>query len=222
MNDYWSTITEGKSLYQMGAQSHRVYLLNRLKELGVKELLDVGCGTGPLYELITKTTKRGYMTNKFAQGEEPMWEFLYKGTDPSESMIETCKHHFPDGKFEVQSAERMAEKDNSWESVIYMHSFDYIYDYLKALKEAHRVTRRYVAIILWQPMQMGAQTTHNLNNSINGQEQVDWTTARLQHFSWPQLLKEAEDVGFRPLEMKTDSEINKEGKHNTFLLFEKI
>ena len=38
--------------YQMGPQKHRLYILDKLKELGVVTLLDVGCGTGPIYDLI--------------------------------------------------------------------------------------------------------------------------------------------------------------------------
>lgn len=219
-NDYWSTVVEGNKLYQMGPQSHRIYLLDLLsgnihnfyEYAPIRSLLDVGCGTAPIYQLLQldagKPDKRWSIIEK------------YKGVDPSPTMIESCKFNFPDGDFAVEDARHLTEPDNSWDCLLYMHAFDYIYEYQQAIKEMHRVTRKYVCIVLWQRLESG--DSHRLNNSINGVEPVDWDMARLQHFSWPLLQEEFEQVGFKLLIKKDDEEINKEGRHNTLLLFEKI
>src|SRR3990167_5944784 len=91
--------------YQHGAQKHRVYMLNLLQEKGVKSLLDVGCGTGPIYEILR---------DEAAQAETPLM-FDYKGTDYSRTMIETAKGLFPEGNWEVEDMRHLTEADNSWD-----------------------------------------------------------------------------------------------------------
>lgn len=219
-NDYWTTVTESKNLYQMGALSHRVYLLNLLTTFynktgltiePIQSLLDVGCGTGPIYQML-----------KYEWGKvDSKWNLItkYKGVDPSHGMIDVCKLHFPEGDWQVEDARHLDEPDNSWDCLLYMHSFDYLYDYEQAIKEMARVTKKYVCIVLWQALENG--DAHRLNNSINGAEPVDWDTARLQHFSWIPLQKDFAKYGLKVLLKKDDKEINQEGKTNTLILLEK-
>lgn len=214
MKDYWSIIVEGNTLYQMGAQSHRVFMLNLLKKYDVKSLLDVGCGTAPIYQLLEEDKK----TRKEYENIE-----RYKGVDPSEAMIQSCQVNFPQGTFAVEDATDLhKEQDATWDCLLYMHSFDYVYNYKKAIKEMYRVTKKYVVIILWQPMDLTHEATHRLNNSVNGAEKVDWSTARLQHFAWRQLEKELQEAGLGVILMENGEQINKEGKMNTLIMLEKI
>lgn len=218
MKDYWSTITEGNKLYQMGVQSHRVYLLDEMKHFRIESFLDVGCGTGPLYELISN------IVEKPVPGIVPQntlkWPFIYKGVDPSPAMIQTCKKHFPEGNFMVENATNLSiETDASFDAVVFLHSFDYIYDYKLALEEARRVAKKYVIICLWQPLE--DTEDHRLNNTKNGVENVDWSTARLQHFSWRKFQEELPEIGFQVVEKKDDAEINQEGRHNTLIILKK-
>lgn len=220
MIDYWSTIAGNNTLYQMGSYSHRLYILdvfggNRKinnEYLQVKSLLDVGCGTAPIYQLLDMDRKK----------PDSKWNAIekYRGVDPSPTMIETCRFHFPEGDFAVAHAEKLDEENASWDALLYMHSFDYMYHYQQAIEEMYRVTKKYIAIILWQKLENG--NDHRLNNSVNGIEPVDWDTARLQHFSWPTLQKELEASGFKILLKKDDEEINKEKRNNTVILLEKI
>jgi len=129
MKTYWDTF---ETPYQMGPQKHRLYLMGKMKELGIESFLDVGCGTGPLYEL-----------NKD-------YGLKYKGTDYSPAMIEIAKESFPEGDWEVQDARKLTEKDNSWDAVVLMHALDHLDDYQAAIFEAARVTSKYVIIILWR------------------------------------------------------------------------
>lgn len=225
LTDYWTTITNSKDLYQMGGQSHRIYLLDllcglhndRKREFNVtpiRSLLDVGCGTGPIYELL-----------KFDQTKpDSKWNSIekYKGIDPSDGMIDVCKLHFPEGDWAVDTAEDMLENWNSWDCILYMHALDYVYDVDTAIKEMARVTKQYICIVLWQPLDYTKGATHRLNNSVNGTEKVDWSTARLQHFAWGQLQESFTKYGLKVILKKDDEEINKEGRNNTLILLEKV
>src|SRR3990167_5900398 len=149
---YWDSF---KDPYQMGAQSHRVYLLNLLRDKGVKSILDVGCGTGPIYELIKENFSG--------------WNFKYKGTDYSFGMIDVCKREFPEGNFEVQDARALAEEDSSWDCVLLMHCLDHLDDYEAAIKEASRVAAKYVCIVLWRGF-VNEGTNINPKNRMGKQE----------------------------------------------------
>ncbi|MGH2613351.1 MAG: methyltransferase domain-containing protein [Rhabdochlamydiaceae bacterium] len=208
--DYWSTVVEGNKLYQMGPQSHRTYALKLLAKKGVRSLLDVGCGTAPIYEILMNAPLQKYL---------PISE--YKGVDPSADMIEVCKSYFPEGNFEQQNAILLREEAASWDALLYMHSFDYIYFYKTAIEEMYRVAKNYVCLIFWQSLNPMYHADHKLNNSINGIEEVDWDTARLQYFAWPKLKDELKEVGFKVIFYEDGEIINKEGHHNTLILLEK-
>ncbi len=211
LKDYWSTVVEGGKTYHMGDTSYRVYALKLLAQKGVKSLLDIGCGTGPIYQMWMDAPLGKYL---------PISE--YKGVDPSPDMIKVCNEIFPDASFEVQNGTDLKELDNSWDGLLYMHSFDYMYDYKKAISEMYRVTKKYVCIVLWQPLKNHPEAEHGLNNSKDGKEEVNWDTAHLQHFAWEQLVRDFEEVGFKVLLKKDDEEVNKERDGNTVILLEKI
>ena len=128
---YWDTFEDS---YQMGHEKHRDYLLSLMNQKGISSFLDVGCGTGPLYEL----------------NQENEWVMEYKGTDYSPAMIEIAKKLFPEADWDVQDARDMKEADNSWSAVVLMHVLDHLNDYPAAIKEAARVAQNYVIIILWR------------------------------------------------------------------------
>lgn len=209
MKDYWESITEGNVLYQMGPQSHRVYLLDLLKEKGVKSLLDVGCGSGPIYELIINNENWDNITE-------------YKGIDPAPSFIRTCKANFPNGKWEVEDARDLKEEDNSYDCVLLMHALDYVYEYEKAIQEAARVANKYVLIVLWRGVNSNPTAENHLNDVNQSKDGYDYSLATLQEFAITPLTKAFEDAGLKLLLHTTGEEINKEGKTNTLFLLEKI
>lgn len=173
INNFWdSNITVPKP-YQMGPQKHRLYILNLLKKIGVKSLLDVGCGTGPIFVL----------NKKFG--------FKYKGTDYSEGMIESCKEQFPKGDFEVEDARHLTEADDSWDCVLLLHSLDHINDYKAAIKEATRVSNEYVCIVLWRTFADDHQVHMNdVNMMERTEEEGKWPDTYLMQFDRESLEKE--------------------------------
>jgi SAM-dependent methyltransferase len=213
--NYWDYLvkdSQGKyhDLYQMGPQSHRLYLLDLLKEKNVKSVLDTGCGTAPIYQLIKNN---------------PAWDFIYKGTDYSEGMIESCQFNFPDGNFEVQDNRMLKEKDNSWDCVLMMHVLDHLDDYEAAIIEAARVAKKYVLIVLWRGINYTPGAVNNLNNKsrISREEgEPDWEDTHLQDYAWEPLAAAFQKAGL-VIEQKEEGEVvNKEGRYNTLILLKKI
>src|SRR3990167_590448 len=150
---YWDQ-EDFSTPYQMGAQKHRLYILDKLKELGVNSLLDEGCGTGPIYDLIINS-------------EEGRWDNIrrYRGTDYSWRMIDTCRSLFSNGDFKIEDARHLDEPDSTWDCVLLMHCMDHLDDYASAIKEAVRVSKKYVAFIFWTGF-VNEGTTLNSKNVL--------------------------------------------------------
>jgi len=178
---YWDSIDMP---YQMGPQKHRLYMLDLLMKKRVLTLLDVGCGTGPIYEIINK-----FHADKYS--------FIYKGTDYSEYMIDNCKQEFPSGTFEVQDARALKEKDNSWDCVVMLHSLDHVKEYDKAIAEAARVSKKYVCIVLWRTLiPEGGGIAINDRNMMNKEPGDEpWEDTYLMQFSREALEAEFEKNG---------------------------
>lgn len=214
--DYWAEPSGmGKRTYQMGPQSHRIYLLNLLKEKGVGSILDVGCGTAPLYDMIFDKMFWGNVLRID-------YDFTYKGVDPSEWMIKSCNLYFPEGKFEIQNAVELKEADKSFDAVVFMHSLDYVYDYMKALYDAKRIARKYILIVLWMQMSYSPDGQHELRgpDSMDPDKRWDFSLARGMNFNLERLKEDFNKLDLKLILYKNDEEINKEGHHNTLFLLE--
>lgn len=205
---YWES-KDFESPYQMGEQPHRVYMLDLLQSYGVETLLDAGCGTGPIFDLIVNTDEK--------------WDFKYKGTDYSRQMIETAKREFPYGKWEVQDAREMTEKDNSWDCVLLMHALDHIDDYKAVIKEATRVSKKYVCIILWRGFINEGTHLNNKNRMGKREGEPDWKDTYLQEYSRKALAEAYEEAGLKIVHEADGDEINGDYSHYNYLvLLEKI
>lgn len=197
--------------YQQGPQKHRLYILDKLRELGVVTLLDEGCGTGPIYELITNPPTEGRWDNIHK----------YKGTDYSWRMIETAKQQFPYGHFEVQDARALKEADNSWDCVLLMHCLDHLDNYQKAIEEAVRVSKKYIAIILWRGF-VNEGTHLNPRNMYGKQEgEQPWEDTFLQEYSRDSLIKEFDKYNLIDVDIAEGDEVSDPGKYNFIWILKK-
>lgn len=212
---FWDSIDKP---YQMGGQKHRLYLLDLLKEKGITEILDVGCGTGPIYQLIkdevTLTDDEIVLIKR--------WDFKYKGTDYSEDMIRCCKEIFPEGDFEVEDARHLTEKDNSWDCVLMLHALDHIKQYQDAIKEATRVAKRYVCIVLWRAFAPEGVHVNDKNMICKKEGEAPWEDTYLVQYSKEALSEEFEKNGLSIVEA-VEGEVLDSGqsKYNYLFLLKK-
>lgn len=221
LKNYWDYLSSNGQTYQMGAQSHRVWLLDLLKEKKVVNILDVGCGTGPIYQLIKEEMVPSKIEDDFLAKR---WNFEYKGTDYSEGMIEVCKKEFPEANWEVEDARHLTESDNSFDCVLLMHCLDHLDDYAVAIKEAARVARGWVLIVLWRGVNYAPGAVNNLNDkNMYGKEpgEEPWTDTHLQDYAWEPLKLAFAEAGLEIELVEEGPEVNKEGKSNTVILLKK-
>lgn len=199
---YWDTF---ETPYQMGEQKHRVYLLDLLKEKGVKTLLDVGCGTGPIYDLIVNDPNERWLNI-----------LKYKGTDYSPAMIEIAKQQFPYGDWEVQDARNLKEENTSWDCVLLLHSLDHLDDYKAAIAEAARVSNKYVCIVLWRSF----SETDNLNpkNRMGKEEgEPDWEDTYLHEYQQEDLEQAFKENGLTIEQIAEGEALNSDHSKFNFL-----
>ena len=195
---YWDTF---ESLYQMGSQKHRDYMLDLLAEKGVESLLDVGCGTGPIYQLIVER-------------HQPL---IYKGVDYSWAMIDIAKKEFPEANFEVQDARHLKEEENSWDCVLLMHALDHLDDYQSAINEAASVAKKYVCIILWRPFVTEGTNISSRNMYGKKENEEPWEDTHLQEYSKQVLEESFKRAGLSIDQIAEGETINGDYSHYNFL-----
>ncbi len=132
---YWEE--HGKTLYHMGDNPVRSYLIEMINSLKVKSLLDVGCGSGPMYEI---------MRDKNLLPER------YVGTEYSGAFVEVCQRVFPEAIWiEDDMRDFINFVDDEFDMLLYLHSFCQTNKWMDTLDEAYRVTKKYVLICMWRP-----------------------------------------------------------------------
>lgn len=83
-------------------------ILEELKKAPIHDLLDVGCGTGPMIELLSKEYTDLHMT----------------GLDLTPDMIEVAQaKHIPNAQFIVGDSENLPFEEDSFDAVICSNSF---------------------------------------------------------------------------------------------------
>lgn len=136
-------------------------------------------------------------------------------------MIETAKELFPHGNFEVQDARKLKEEDNSWECVLLMHCLDHLDDYKAAIKEAVRVSKKYICICLWRSF-VSEGTNLNPRNMYGKKEgEEPWQDTFLQEYSKGALIKEFDKYGLEDIDFNNGEEVNDPGKFNTVWILKK-
>lgn len=201
MKTYWDT-WEGS--YQMGEQKHRLYLLDLLKKKKITSLLDVGCGTGPIWEII--------------KNHRDKYNFAYLGTDYSPAMIGVCREAFPDTAWKIEDARHLNESDGAWDCVLLLHSLDHLDDYKAAIKEAARVAGRYVCIVLWRPLMDGNENNLNNKNMYGKREGEDpWEDTYLQEYSKKRLEEAFQEAHLKVIHRADGEALNSDQSHYNFL-----
>lgn len=108
-------------------------VLKELKKVSFQDFLDVGCGTGPMIELLSK---------KFPDKN-------YTGVDLTPRMIEVAQEKkLVNTKFVVGDSENLPFSKNSFDAVICTNSFHHYPNPQAFFNEAARVLRRGGSLIL--------------------------------------------------------------------------
>lgn len=207
---YWD-YSDFSQPYQMGPEIHRLYILDKLKELKVTTLLDVGCGTGPIYDLLVNFDTEGRWNNIIR----------YKGIDYSWRMIETAKRILPYGDFKVGDARRIVEPDNCWDGVLLMHSLDHLDNYPAAIAEAVRVSKKYIIICLWRSFVNEGTNLNDRNMYSKKEGEEPWEDTHLQDYSKDALIKEFDKYGLIDVDFNDGEEVNEKGEHNIVWILKK-
>lgn len=207
---YWEIVDVP---YQHGPHKHRLFLLDLLAEKKIKSLLDVGCGTGPIYDLLIN-------------GEEGRWDNIikYKGIDYCHRFIEWAKKEYGEKLFELQDARHLDEPNEAWDCVLLMHSLDHIKEWEQVIKEATRVSKQYIVIILWQDFRLDGEVKINDRNMFCKQEgEEPWADTYLLQYSREKLEPEFKRNNLRIAEEAGGDLINSDqSKWNYLFLLEKI
>ena len=96
-----------------------------LKDKPFTDLLDVGCGTGYLIDMLSRKRKANYI-----------------GLDLSQEMIKVSQEkQIENAKFTVGYADKLPFEDNSFDVVTCIQSFHHYPDQERAMKEAYRVLK---------------------------------------------------------------------------------
>lgn len=182
-------------LYQMGPNMVRSYVLETIKDLKVRNVLDVGCGSGPIYDLISK---------------DDSVKARYVGSDYSSSFMETCKKHFPEGTWVVDDMRTLTNfRDKEFDMVLSMHALDHIDDWMKALDAMYRVSDKYVMIVLWRPFSQG---------DINTSHHQEYEDSHLTEFNQEELEEYMKNIGF---DLKVSEKMMNGKQYNYIYLLEK-
>ena len=117
--------------YHRGTNKSREKLFEYIKK--GDSVLDVGCGSGFVYENFKNANV----------------DIKYKGVDLTKNFIEGAKLDFPETEWEVQNAQKLKEKNESWDVVLLYHVLELCPNWQKAVEEALRVAKKRVIINFW-------------------------------------------------------------------------
>lgn len=105
-------------------------MLSHVDLLKIKSILDIGCGTGILYEVLKEQGYKG----------------SYIGTDLSPDMINVGLKRFKNVDLRVMDCEKLDFPSNSFDLVFMRNVLHHIPTPVKATKEMKRVAKKYVLI----------------------------------------------------------------------------
>jgi len=131
-----------------GCRFYRKTIRDKIVELMKpnEKLLDVGCGSGILYEYLPPEIRRNYI-----------------GVDFTPEFIELCKKRYPEGNWKIEDVRNLSFPDNSFYLVNSTTVLQHILEWKDAAKEFVRVSKKYV---------ISTCRTHNMRTQIVAKKPV--------------------------------------------------
>ncbi len=210
LKTFWDEVAS-HGLYHMGPSIYRLYILDRLRDLGVTSILEEGCGTGPIYQLIRDTKIDG----------NPRWSFTYKGTDFATEMVKTAKDNFPEANIEYQDARHPTEANDSYDCVMLIDALDHLDDYKSTIAEAVRISKKYICISLWRGFPKEGTNLNSKNHMNRGSSEPDWEETYLQEYSQKSLLDEFMKNNLELVEVNTSEFLKTESPYRSLWILKK-
>ncbi len=105
-------------------------ILRQIDISGVQSILDIGCGTGILYEVL----------------QEEGFTGAYVGTDISHEMLEVGRKRYPGINVQVMDCEKLAFADRTFDVVFMRSVLHHVSKPINAIKEMCRVSKKHILI----------------------------------------------------------------------------
>lgn len=155
LTEWWNNHVPGIEAKKQWIRSYdfnspaRLWMVEQVND--GESLLDVGCGPGVNYEqLLVKNID-------------------YVGIDIGTEFVQACQEMFPEGDFRFGDAMELDFPDNSFDTVLLCHVIENTINYQDPIREALRVAKKRVIIIMWRPLTPGEDRydVHNLRTGSN-------------------------------------------------------
>ncbi len=119
-----------KQLENINSVPEFIAMIDCIRAINLKNpsILDVGCSSGYLSEILEKSGLKS----------------RYEGTDYSLAFIKFAKQKYPQIKFTVNDATNLKYKDKSFDIVVSACCLLHIVDYKKVISEAARVAKKFI------------------------------------------------------------------------------
>lgn len=133
MKTWWSTISNHKDYNKHSGMQGKKFITVLLRD--GESVLDVGCGSGILYEQMKQYVK----------------DFKYTGVDITDEFVAACKDQYPEADFrEADMRDLSMFSDNSFDTVVNYHAIECCADYKQAVKETIRVAKKRAIVCFWK------------------------------------------------------------------------
>ncbi len=152
--NYWQNEFDSHSSYMLAAEHNeyailRDFILNFIDD--GDSVLDVGCASGDTFGWAIKKGKT----------------IDYRGVDYAEKFIEANKKRFPQTKWAVMDARYLKELSGSRDIVILYDVLDGMEGWELALKEAIRVAKKRVIVLMWMDANMQEKIDYMRDNNLS-------------------------------------------------------
>lgn len=143
--NYWEKVYQGNNNYYSNSDPESYEFIASLIPSG-SMVLDLGCGTGTLFEVLKKGTD-------------------YCGLDYSATAIEVARKRYPKTEFYVADTRRLKDfKENTADFVVMRHFLENQEDWRETIRQAFRIANKAVIMVINRNFLPGDEPSRILEN----------------------------------------------------------